>query len=99
MKDRIEIDGVTFERVDRRGLIKIVVLERGFVYVGRVSEQDDEITISGARSIIRWGTSQHFGELVNGPLANTKLGAPCDVRARWAQVIHTIEVNQDAWTE
>lgn len=54
----------------------IVVLDRGFVYVGnpQFSETgDDMITLTNARNIRSWGTSKGLGELVNGPLSSTKL--------------------------
>ena len=93
------IDGVRYRQVDEFGPIKIVVLERGFIYVGRTEPANEEITIHGARSLIRWGTSHHLGELHDGPLKDTKLGASCTVRARLDQLIHTIEVSQDAWSK
>jgi hypothetical protein len=94
----IVIDGVRYISADSLGGdIKIVVIERGFVYVGRVEVGDGELMIHSARSLIRWGSSQHLGELVDGPLAETKLGAKCTVRVRDGQVIHTIEVDQNAW--
>ena len=80
-----------------RGPIKIVVIERGFIYVGRVEASDGEVTIHDARSLIRWGSSQHLGELVHGPLENTLLGASCTVRVRDGQIIHMIEVDQNDW--
>lgn len=99
----IVVDGVTYVPANEGGPIKIVVIERGFVYVGRVEDNDgcdgETVTIRGARSLIRWGSSQHLGELVNGPLENTKLGAPCIVRVRESQIVHVIEVNQDAWKQ
>jgi hypothetical protein len=100
MKEII-VDGVKYVPVCESGPIKIVVIERGFVYVGRVEVGCDtgDVTIRGARSLIRWGSSQHLGELVNGPLENTKLGAPCTVLVRGAQVVHMIEVNNDGWNE
>jgi len=94
----IVVDGKRFVEACG-GDIKIVVLERGFIYVGRVEESESEITIFGARSLIQWGTSQHLGELVNGPTVKTKLGSPCTVRSRKSQVIHMIEVNQDVWAK
>ncbi len=96
----VTIDGQLYVLACDSGPIKIVVLERGFVYIGRVNEERDPvITIHGARSIIRWGTSQHLGELVGGPLHKTKLGAPCTVQCRISQVIHMIEVNQNGWAK
>jgi len=97
------VNGVRYVPEVASGPIKILVIECGFVYVGRVDDRDgcDEMTISiyNARSLIRWGTSQHLGELVNGPLENTKLGASCTVRVRESKIIHVIEVNQDAWNK
>ena len=97
----IVVDGITYVPADQSGEIKIVVIERGFVYVGRVQQGECNgergMQICSARSLIRWGSSQHLGELVNGPLENTQLGAPCTVRVHESQIIHTIEVNQDAW--
>ena len=82
------------------GPIKIVVLERGFIYVGKYEEEggeSDTCTITNARSLIQWGTTGHLGELVNGPTAKTKLGDPCIVKSRLNQVLYTIEVDQNAW--
>lgn len=91
------VDGTRFVPVDECGEIQIVVLERGFIYVGRFADSGKAIVIRGARSLIRWGTDQHLGQLFAGPLPKTKLGASCTVRARGSQVIHTMEVDQDAW--
>jgi hypothetical protein len=97
-KREITVDGELYVRACDSGPIKIVVLERGFVYIGRVDQESDPIiTIHSARSIIRWGTTKHLGELVNGPLSNTTLGDPCTVQCRIGQVIHMIEVSQDGW--
>jgi hypothetical protein len=95
----IIVDGERFLRACDAGPIKIVVLERGFVYVGRVDEEGDPVvTIHGARALIRWGANKHLGQLANGPLPETNLGDPCTVQCRVNQVIHMIEVSQDAWT-
>jgi hypothetical protein len=104
MSKEIVVDGVRYVPASTcGGPIKIAVIERGFIYVGRIDGSDpfgaDSTTIHGARSLIRWGSSQHIGELVNGPLENTKLGASCTVHVGKKQIIHFIEVNQDAWTK
>ena len=97
----VVIDGVTYAPVKdlEMGDIQIAVLERGFVYVGRFENDGSTVTIRSARAIIRWGTSAHLGELQNGPLENTRLGQACTVRCIPSQVIHCVEVNQDAWTK
>lgn len=50
---------------------QIVVLDRGFVYVGDVTIKGDYVTIKNAKNIRRWGTSKGLGELLEGPLPNT----------------------------
>jgi hypothetical protein len=56
----------------------IVVLDRGFVYVGYITVDDEWIRISNAKNIRVWGTKNGLGELRNGPLQETKLDL-CDV--------------------
>jgi hypothetical protein len=51
----------------------IVVLDRGFVYVGDITVDDEWVRISNAKNIRVWGTKNGLGELRNGPLADTKL--------------------------
>lgn len=93
----VMIDGVEYVPKQSHGDIKIVVLDRGFVYVGRVTEKDDRIEVSDAKNIIRWGTSKHIAELYRGPLENTRLGDSCSFIAYRHNVIHIINVDQDAW--
>jgi hypothetical protein len=68
----------------------IVVLDRGFVYVGDVSCDDHYVTITNARNIRKWGTTEGLGELRNGPLADTKLDKVGEVIAPHRAVIHFI---------
>lgn len=95
------IDGIRYAPSGAQGEIKIAVLPRGFVYVGRITDLADqrELLIRGARNIIKWGTSRHIAELANGPLTDTKLGNAATVRVLLPQDIHIIEVNQDAWKQ
>jgi hypothetical protein len=48
--------------------IRIVVLQRGWVLVGRYSEKKDRGFLDGASVIRKWGTTKGLGELVNGPV-------------------------------
>lgn len=96
----IKIDNVEYVRKDSaptNGDIKIVVLDRGFVYVGRVTLGEDFAVIAGAKNIREWGTTKGLGELVNGPLANTVLDEVGTVRAPLRAIIHMIEVEQSKW--
>lgn len=54
------------------GDMRIIVADRGWVFVGNcVDNGDKSVTITNARNIRRWGTSKGLGELVNGPLSST----------------------------
>jgi hypothetical protein len=68
----------------------IVVLDRGFVYVGNVTEYPDRFRIEKARNIRVWGTKNGLGELRDGPLPETKLDAAETVVAFKRAVMHWI---------
>ena len=69
----------------------IVVLDRGFVYVGDVSCDSDWCVIRNAKNIRVWGTTKGLGELVGGPTSKTVLDTVGTVRAPMRAVISVIE--------
>ena len=75
----------------------IVVLDRGFVYVGRVTVDGDWCLIADAKNIRVWGTTNGLGELVNGPTKSTTLDAVGNVRAPLRAVISIIDANAEKW--
>lgn len=80
--------------------IRIIVLDRGFVYIGNVAIIDgDWLLIENAWNIRHWGTTRGLGELVDGPTRNTVLDAVGTVRAPLRAVIHLIDVREDAWAK
>ncbi len=77
---------------------QIVVLDRGFVYAGRVEITDGVVTITNAKCVRRWGTSNGLGELAaEGPKPNTRLDEAGTVVAPMAALIHLIACNAGAW--
>lgn len=68
----------------------IVVLDRGFVYVGDVSIDGDWLTIANAKNIRIYGTDDGLGELRNGPTPKTKLDEVGSVIAPLRALIHFI---------
>ena len=78
--DTITIDDVKYVRQDSISLIspelgpkRIVIADRGWIFVGNCEDHDDgTVTIRNARNIRRWGTTNGLGQLINGPLADTK---------------------------
>jgi len=97
----ISIDGVEYIRKisvpGTDGNIKIVVLDRGFVYIGYVVIEDEFVVIRHAQNIRCWGTKNGLGELVNGPLPETKLDPVGTVRAAKRALISLIDVEQSKW--
>lgn len=76
---------------------QIVVLDRGFVYVGDVSREGDLLIIRNAKNIRSWGTTKGLGELRGGPLSGTKTDDAGTVRVPFKAVIHLIEVEASKW--
>ena len=99
--ESIRIDDVEYVRADSfpdiKGDVKIAVLDRGFVYVGRVSYEGDFLILSNAKNIRKWGTTKGLGELVNGPLAETALDTVGTVRAPMRALISLIDVVGAKW--
>lgn len=73
---------------------QIVVLDKGFVYVGEAAIDREFVTLTNARNIRRWGTSSGLGELVNGPLKNTVVDASGDLLIPMRAIIHFMSINK-----
>ena len=97
----IKIDNVEYVRADSQpkpdGEYKIVVLDRGFVYVGAAKVEGDFVVIQNAKNIRIWGTTKGLGELVSGPLPKTVVDKVGTVRATLRAVISIIDVEQGKW--
>lgn len=79
--------------------LKIVVLQRGYIVVGMVSQSGTTVTVSRGSFVRRWGTTKGLGELANsGPLENTKLDpchGPIEVHER--DVVFRLACNRERW--
>jgi len=99
--DTITIDDVKYIRADAapdtKGDVKIAVLDRGFVYVGRVSYEGDFLILKNAHNIRIWGTTKGLGELVNGPTSSTKTDSVGTVRVPSRALISLIDVVESKW--
>ncbi len=103
--EKIEINGKTYvpenaqKSPNYTGDIKIVVLQRGWVYIGRFERNGTDCKLSNAYCIRTWGTTKGLQELVNGATSSTKLDK-CEgiVEFDWLTVIHTITVKESAWS-
>lgn len=106
-EDKIEINGKTYVPIDSvskspnyTSPIRIVVLQRGWVYIGRFSKEGNLCKLHNSYCIRTWGTTKGLQELVNGATCSTKLDK-CDgvVEFDWLTVIHTIEVKESQWSQ
>jgi hypothetical protein len=78
--------------------LQIAVLDRGFVYVGKVSVDGDFIQIDEAQNIRRWGTERGLGQLASeGPQPNTKLDPTPPVTAPMRALVHLIDCEPTKW--
>lgn len=78
--------------------IQIVIAQRGWVFVGNVSRDGDDVTIRAAKCIRRWGTTKGLGELANnGPQSNTVLDEVGTVRLHALAVVASIDCEAKKW--
>lgn len=104
--DQIVIEGKTYVpkgseiKTEYSGDIKIVVLQRGWIYIGKFERTGNYCKLHNAYCIRIWGTTKGLQELVNGVTNSTKLDK-CEgvVEFDWLTVVHTITVNQEKWNQ
>jgi len=98
----VSVDGIDYVRADSiphaTGEVRIVVLQRSWVVVGRYTENGDDVTIENASVIRVWGTTKGLGELVTGPTSGTKLDKAGTVRAHRGAVVLTFDCVESSWT-
>ncbi len=102
--ETIEINGKTYysekpNNIEHEGEWKIVILQRGWVMVGKLEKAGSECKLHQASVIRNWGTTKGLGEIANdGPKKDTKLD-PCNglVEFDYLTVVATISVNEKKW--
>jgi hypothetical protein len=81
--------------------IQMLVLDRGFVLVGRCPDPEGFafwLPVTDCRVVRRWGTTNGLCELVNGPLSDTVLDAmSLRERVPVRAILRVIDVSQEAW--
>ena len=97
----ISIDGVDYVRADQVSIAstdtQIVVGQRGWIFVGQVSDDGEDLVITHARNIRIWGTTKGLGELADGPTEKTKADSYGTVRLPKLTVVARINVTAGAW--
>jgi len=79
--------------------LRILVLHRGWVIVGRVKTSATELEISNAAVVRRWGTTGGLGQLArDGVRTDTVLDDSPVIRVHPLAVIKQIDCTESAWT-
>lgn len=80
--------------------IQIVILQRGWVTIGRYSECGNECLLENAQIIRTWGTTKGLGEIAEGgPTSSTKLDETPDIRFHKLTMIARMDVNEKNWNK
>jgi hypothetical protein len=78
--------------------VRIVVLQRGWVVIGRYFQSGSKCRIENGYVIRRWGTSEGLGQLaVEGPLAETKLEKTPTIRFHELTIVQQIDCEEKKW--
>lgn len=101
--ETITVNGKTYysnqSTTEYKGDYKIVVLQRGWVMVGKLERDGSECKLHKASVVRNWGTTKGLGELaLEGPKKDTKLD-PCNgvVEFDYLTVVASISVNEAVW--
>ncbi len=78
--------------------MRIVILHRGWIVIGRVTATKDEVIITDAATVRKWGTTDGLGQLAReGKRQETKLDACPTVRVHPLAIIQQIDCDPKAW--
>jgi hypothetical protein len=101
-KNEITVDGQVYikkgSEEPKNSNIKIVILQRGWVFIGRYSEDGDNCALDNAYSIRLWGTSKGLGQLaLEGKQPSTQLDKAGRVEFHRLTVVATISAKEELW--
>ena len=77
---------------------QVVIADRGWVYVGKLAREGDQVVLTDCHNVRRWGTVGGLGELaLQGPREATVLDYYGTVRIHVLAVLAAIECNDELW--
>ena len=96
-EDYVKKTSIPYTKIEHE--VKIVVLNRGFMAVGRVAEEGNKTVIRECSIIRTWGTTgKGIGEIAeNGPTKDTILDKCTTITVETCNVVFTIDCNQNNW--
>lgn len=78
--------------------VKIAVLQRGWVFVGRFFKDGAACRLENSYVIRNWGTTQGLGEIAeNGPTSSTKLDPSGVVRFNELTTVVLLDCRESKW--
>lgn len=78
--------------------VQIVILQRGWIVVGRHFKDGDHGRIENGYVIRVWGTTKGLGELAdNGPTSSTRLDKTKTVRFHELTMVAMVDCDQSKW--
>lgn len=82
----------------KRAYLRILVLQRGWIVMGRVTRSPADITIANACVIRRWGTTAGLGQLAREGKQTETILDPCGtVHVHPLAVVMEIECDPSRW--
>ena len=103
-QESLMIDNVKYVKADSvpdvKGDLKIVILQRGWVMIGKLERNGTDCILHNAATVRRWGTTKGLGELAScGPLKDTVLDK-CygEVQFDYLTVIASISCKETSWS-
>jgi hypothetical protein len=94
------IDGVEYVAKESlpTGNIKIVILQRGWVKVGRFYQDGASCRLENCATIRNWGATKGLGEIAqNGPTTKTVLDPEPTCRFHELTAICTVDCVEEKW--
>lgn len=80
------------------GKLVIAILDRGWVFIGRATEDEHSLQIEGADCIRCWGTSKGIGQLaLEGKQSETVLDPAGSLSVPKGSVIALINASESVW--
>jgi hypothetical protein len=80
------------------GDLKIAILQRGFVFIGRFERNGSDCKLHNAYCIRRWGTNKGLGQLaLEGKQPETKLDKAGLVEFDNLTIVALINCKEDLW--
>lgn len=98
MSKSVTIDGIEYVQRAAPGTLRIVILQRGWIVVGRVRQDGTTVIVEDASVIRVWGTTRGLGQIAaDGPTSSTILDACGTVRVHELAVVAQMDCVAAKW--